>query len=652
MTITKRKDLPRLPLDGKIDLTYRCNNACRHCWLWLPSHAKEQVEELSFIELRNIIDQARAMGCQAWSISGGEPMIRSDFIDIFDYITRKSVFYTINTNGTLITPEIAQLMTRKGRKMVAIYGATREIQDRITRNPGSFEAMMRGFAYLKEAGASFIVQIIPMRDNFHQLDDMITLAQSLSKDYRIGAPWLWLSSSHPQVHVDEIKRQRLDPKDVVALDEPDPTPNIKIRSADDGIDFDDQACFTQQAGDDRLFAACIAARRDFHIDPYGQMSFCGFIKDPALRYDLRKGSFQQAWDEFIPSLADIVRGGQEYLDNCGSCDLRKECRWCPVYSHLENGNYSAKVDYLCQVASEVHRYKEDWKLNHVLYYQIAGVTLQLSAEYPLTDENFHEKFSIFQVDGPGADTISIKHASPIPSLSDLNLGHEVFRRPPWVIYRQRDSWIYIGSSSEINKDIYNLAIINKDYSKITIFKPDEIAQEKKLGVLTVFPTDQILLAPMLANRQACFLHSSGIKINDQGFLFIGHSEAGKSTMLKMLREHGEILCDDRNIVRKWPGGYRVHGTWNHGELPDVSPASAPLRALIFLEQANTNDLQELTDRRERFGLVLSHVVKPLLTEDWWDKILDLAWNIAGDVPAYRLRFDLSGKVYDTLAPLL
>ena len=56
------------------------------------------------------------------------------------------------------------------------------------------------------------------------------------------------------------------------------------------------------AGDDRLFAACIAERRDFHIDPYGGMTFCSFLKDPAMRYDLRKGTFQAAWDNFIPSL--------------------------------------------------------------------------------------------------------------------------------------------------------------------------------------------------------------------------------------------------------------------------------------------------------------------------------------------------------------
>src|SRR5512136_2280511 len=116
MIISTQKRLPRLPLDGSLDLTYRCNNNCRHCWLWLPPNYSHAWEELSFAEIRHIVDEARRLGCQAWSISGGEPMLRPDFPDIFDYITRKSVNYSLNSNGTLITPGIASLLTRKGKK--------------------------------------------------------------------------------------------------------------------------------------------------------------------------------------------------------------------------------------------------------------------------------------------------------------------------------------------------------------------------------------------------------------------------------------------------------------------------------------------------------------------------------------------------------
>jgi MoaA/NifB/PqqE/SkfB family radical SAM enzyme len=651
MTLTVRKGLPRLPLDGNLDLTYRCNNRCRHCWLWLPAEASAGREELSFDEIRRIVDEARRLGCQAWGLSGGEPMLRPDFPEILDYITRKSVHYRLNTNGTLITPEIARLLTRRGNKMVALYGATAEVHDGVTRNPGSFEAAMRGFAYLKEAGAGFTVQIIPMRANYHQYDEMVALAQSLSPGYRVGSSWLFLSACRSEARNREIARQRLDPAAVIALDEP--VPRAGLLEPFEGSETAAEAppCGAVQ-DDDRLFAACIAGRRDFHIDPYGKMSFCCFIKDASLRYDLRRGTFQQAWDEFIPSLADVVRGGQEYQDNCGSCDLRRDCRWCAVYGWLEHGRFSAKVDYLCRVALEARRFKEEWRQTHLRYYQIAGITLQVSADFPLTDRTFAPKFERFRAGGPGADTLSIRLVPTIPALSDLRLGHEVYRRPPWAIYRQPGSWVYVGlSPNDDGRDPHVLSIFSDDHTQATVCRPDGFFDAGNLASLTTFPSDQILLARILADRQGCILHASGIIVDGQGLLFVGHSEAGKSTMLKLLRERGEILCDDRIIVRRWPQGFRIHGTWSHGELPDVSPAGAPLRAILFLEKASTNELIPLVDKREQLARVLSHVVKPFVTADWWEKTLDLAGMIAAEVPAYRLRFDQSGQVVDLLKQL-
>ena len=335
--------IPRIPLEGNLDLTYRCNNNCRHCWLRISPKAKERKSELSFEEIKRVVHEARKIGCQRWNLSGGEPMLRPDFAEIFDFATSKSVAYSLNTNGTLITREIAALLRRKGSKMVALYGATPEVHDYVTRHPGSFEATMQGFAYLKEAGAGITVQLIPMRANYHQFDAMVELAQCLSSHYRIGVAWLYLSASGSPRRNAEIARQRLDPKDVIELDKPD-------LSYEEWLSDQETTVCHKTSGDDRLYAKCIANRRDFHVDPYGHMTFCSFIKDPARRYDLRTGSFQEAWEVFIPALADKIRGGEEYRKNCGACDLRQDCRWCDVYSYLEHSRHGARVDYLCQVA--------------------------------------------------------------------------------------------------------------------------------------------------------------------------------------------------------------------------------------------------------------------------------------------------------------
>ena len=649
---------PRLPLEGHLDLTYRCNNHCRHCWLWLPVNAKEKKEELNFDEVKSIVDDARSMGCRKWSISGGEPMLRPDFPEIFDYITRKAVSYTLNTNGTLITPEIATILKRKGTKMVALYGATKETYDHVTRRPGGFEKVMQGFRYLKEAGAGFIVQLIPMRDNWHEWDKMQELAQFLSNHWRVGAPWLYLSASgDPEVNA-EIKRQRLDPKDVVELDKPD-------MSYEQNMEGETGPHSCQSCQNDYLFASCIGVRRDFHVDPYGQMSFCSFLKDPGFRYDLRHGSFEECWERFIPSLATKVQGGAEYNEHCASCDNRKDCRWCSVYGWLEHGRFSAPVEHLCDVAKESRRFKEDWKTLHRRYFQIAGITIQVDSDLPIEDQTFHPKFAAFSADGPGPDTVTIRHHFSLPDLKGTDLGREMYRKPPWAIYRQKTSYIYLGISPQADDPSLHRAVtFNNDHSKARIYNNHEDVWLKgDLHSLTLFPSDQVLIARLLADRQGCYFHSAAAILDGAGMLFVGHSESGKTTTTQLLMDAGvaaanghsphqvEILCDDRNIVRRMEDGWWVYGTWSHGDNPLISPNGAPLRAIFFIEQANENTLTPLTDRKEIVRRLLSCVIKPFVTADWWDKTLDIIGRMAREAPCYVMRFDKSGEIVEELSRL-
>lgn len=624
---------PRLPREGWIDLTYRCNFRCRHCWVRESENGAPHPSEISFEEICKVADEARSMGCSHWMISGGEPLLRPDFADIFDYLTRKATSYTLNTNGSLITPAIARLLTRKGHKMIALYGADSAVHDHITRLPGSFEACMRGCAYLREAGAAFSMQIVPMRDSFHQLEAMYALARNLSPDFRIGASWLYLRADHDTLLNQEILHQRL-PAEMINTIDP-----VIPESGCAGCQSEPWSrC--KPSTPQRLFWGCIMKSEKFHIDPWGTMSFCSFIKDPAARFSLKEFSFQQIWDEHLPRLAAEITGTAEYDARCAICDQRDFCTWCGAYAWLETGRYSAPVEYLCDIARERKNYDRNWRIHHRRHYTIAGISLQVDSDLPMNEGSFDDRFKLFQTEAPGKDLVTIHHHYALPDLHFLEKAHLVYEKIPWRVYRLGSDWIYLGINSRAKKPkLWLIAIFNHDHTRAHIYHPnDNIICSTKMGSLTALPSDYVLLAQVLADRQAVLMHSAGLILNGQGLLFVGHSGAGKSTIVKLLRAYGQILCDDRVIVRKWPDGFHIHGTWSHGEIPEISNAEAPLKAIFFLHKAKWCSTEPVQDKRQIMKEFLFRTSRPLVTREWLEQTIPTLASLASQVPIYQLSF--------------
>jgi hypothetical protein len=113
----------------------------------------------------------------------------------------------------------------------------------------------------------------------------------------------------------------------------------------------------------------------------------------------------------------------------------------------------------------------------------------------------------------------------------------------------------------------------------------------------------------------------------------------------------EILCDDRNIVRRREDGWWVYGTWSHGDNPLISPNGAPMHAILFLEQGDENTLTPLIDRKEIVRRLLGCVIKPFVTADWWNKTLDTIERMSREAPCYVMRFDRTGKIVKELSRL-
>ena len=198
---------------------------------------------------------------------------------------------------------------------------------------------------------------------------------------------------------------------------------------------------------------------------------------------------------------------------------------------------------------------------HTRYYRNAGITLQVNSDLPFRADTFHPKFQPFRVDDPGEDLASIHHHFSLPEIDLDALGKPAYQKAPWSIYPIENGWIYLGILQSTEK-LWKVATFNHDHSIAHIYHPSpEDWLRGNWHALTTFPTDQIWLARLLADRAGCYFHSAGAIINGKGFLVVGHSDTGKTTTTQMLIDAAkrpgsslnvEILCDDRNIVRHWP----------------------------------------------------------------------------------------------------
>lgn len=287
------------------------------------------------------------------------------------------------------------------------------------------------------------------------------------------------------------------------------------------------------------------------------------------------------------------------------------------------------------------------------YFKVADITIEVASDMSLSDVTFSPNLVAFETEEPEVTMIRISHHFGLPDLTEKKIGQKVYERRDLTVYRNPDGWIFFSTILDIHLNpLQQVVFVDPSYTAIEVYNErDDIFKTGEIPVLSFYQTDQLFLTRTISDLRGCMLHAAGVDLDGEGLLFVGHSEAGKSTMIKLFDGKARILCDDRIIVRKDSNGFRIYGTWHHGEIPVVSPLSAPLKAILLLEKAPQNRLLPITDPNQlisRLSACTIKAIKPLTTADWWKKTLNLIDDLVREVPCRILEFDKSGQVVDLL----
>jgi radical SAM protein with 4Fe4S-binding SPASM domain len=323
----------RLPLMGSLELTYRCNLECVQCYCNLPPHdQKARSQELSLAEIRDMIDQVADEGCLWLLLTGGEPLLRPDFLEVYQHAKRAGMLVTLFTNGTLVNAEIADYLAEwPPRKVeITLHGVTRETFERVTRVAGSYDRCMRGIQHLLERDVPLSLKTTVTRLNLDELWETKEYVEGLGVKHRFDAMLIPRFDGSKQPY--EV---RLSPEELVQLDMADEERWRELERLGDRL-------WGVVRGDDLY--VCGAGERSFHIDPYGRLGLCTISR--AHTYDLRQGSFRAAWTEFIPGVRSLK---MERVVPCRTCLAIALCGQCPAWSYLEHRDLYTPSAYVCAV---------------------------------------------------------------------------------------------------------------------------------------------------------------------------------------------------------------------------------------------------------------------------------------------------------------
>jgi len=323
-------------IKAQMELTYRCNLHCVHCYTDPYNDRKFFPRELTLTEIKRIIDEMAELEILYLNLTGGEIFTHPNFFEIYDYAYRKGFLLMLYTNGTIFTQAIIDRLKRSPPFSIDVscHSVNEEAFDRFTQVPGSFRQFLKGMELLRPSGLPFCFKTKAMNWNKEEIPQIRRFVESFGQPFRFSTP---LS---PRLNGDlSPLGYRITPEEIQMLGD---------RLKESSSAQEEEAC--QDTSDwtstppKRLYR-CGCATNTIHISAWGDLGTC------VMQYEHRASLRECSLKDAIAKVFAAVRARRYTTDSpCKTCDVYAFCDKTPTDARWETGDPEAAIPYDCDIA--------------------------------------------------------------------------------------------------------------------------------------------------------------------------------------------------------------------------------------------------------------------------------------------------------------
>lgn len=317
------------------NITKRCNLSCPHCYLSADSEASA---ELTGKEARFVIDELSYLNNRLMLIlSGGEPMLRKDLVDIIGYSSKAGFIPVLGSNGTLLTYKNLKTLKKAGLKGVGISidSATSKYHDAFRGLDGAWELSVSALRNAKELGLETQMDVTLTDENVHEIKDVIEAGVALSVK-AVNFFFLVCTGRAMKTNISGYNYEAA-LKKIVELSRSEKRVMVRARCAPHIYRLLYEEGFNIPEGT----RGCLAGRHYMRITPEGNITPCPYM--PAVVGNIKERSLVSIWENG-PYMQQLRQ--ETYNGRCGICEYTEICGGCRARALSDTGDFMGE-DSLC-----------------------------------------------------------------------------------------------------------------------------------------------------------------------------------------------------------------------------------------------------------------------------------------------------------------